>query len=188
MTNRNCEICRGAGKIRLPVHKPMNFTDPISSKVSIDDISREYPCPECSDQVLQNQVSLVEYHSSVVSYIKGSDFVDYAKKNAAHILAYKLLEDGFITFVRGPDNLDDFTFELRATIGVVLPKHVAAIEEKVTQHQEELAEEVVEEAIHQIDLWRSAFADETIRKSDAINFVKSSIPIVLRKRAARRVV
>ena len=156
--------------------------------IDLRKISKRRINTECSDQVSQDRLALVEYHTSIASHISDPDFINYAKKNAAHMIAYKLLEDGFIKFYKGPNNLNDLTFELRATIGVVAPKQVVTIEERVTQHQEELAKEVVEEAIRQIDLWGSAFVGETIRKSDAINFIKLAIPTVLGKRAARRVV
>lgn len=55
MTRYDCEICRGNGLVRLPIHRRVTAfsADAIPQMVAN---SRDYPCPECGDAVTIGQV------------------------------------------------------------------------------------------------------------------------------------
>jgi len=180
----DCEICRGAGKVRLPISLrlmaaaslEMAPSEPVES-------SREYPCPECSDVVRLERVQAAREETLVASYIKEPRFIEHVQHVLAHQLAGFLLKHGYIKFERGPEDTQQMRFAMRATVGVVRPGQLDNLEERIAERQTEVAQEVVGEAQRQIDNWGSYYGHADILKRDAMRFVGEALQTVLKLRA-----
>lgn len=48
MMSKVCDICRGDGRVRLPIYRSMTADYNASAPIEPGDSFREYPCPECS--------------------------------------------------------------------------------------------------------------------------------------------
>lgn len=183
----DCEVCSGSGLVRLPLHRRavMPRFDAIEI---IESAYREYPCPECGDVIPLERLATVEFHSQVSSRTADSEFKKHAMHGAARRLIDGLLAKNFIRFKRGPDDPRQLTYPLVATLAVVSPTHVATLEDRVAQHQEVVAKEVVEEAVRQISNWCSEYTGDEgrIRKSEAIEDVRRALKDVLAKRTQNK--
>lgn len=185
---RDCEICRGSGRVRLPIYRRATMTAFGAGPIAAAEISRDYPCPECSDTVALDQLAVLQQHAFMDARINEPGYIDAAKRQAAHGLVAGLIERGFIRFERGPDDLAQMLFPVYATIGAVSPTHVATLEQRMAEHQEELAREVMAEAARGIRVWGSAYhGDEgSIEKEQAVDAVNDALRLVLQRRAAVR--
>src|SRR5258708_6332965 len=82
-----CEICRGSRVSRLPIYRPVSaLAFDASAAVSIEQSWRDYPCPECGDQVDMNRVAVLDAHAMIDSRIDDPEFQQHAKRTAAHML------------------------------------------------------------------------------------------------------
>jgi len=182
-----CEICRGEQTIRLPIHRESRVFSDLTDSQSPVPAVRSYPCPECAETVTQNRVSIVRYHS-IMDAGDGSDprFADYVRREAANAFGDFILESGFIQFERGPNDIQQMTFPTKATIGVVSPKHVATLEERIVERQMQIAGEVVTAAVVGITNWNSRFngPEGSIPKDQAATEVREAMQCVTNRLAA----
>ncbi len=172
---RDCEICRGAGLIRLPLYRHAAVNYGQDGPVSIEESSRTYPCPECANTIPQERLAVLQSHTLVDSRINDPRFAQHVKSGAAHMLVDELLKNGFITFARGPDDNGQMAYPMVATIGVVSPKHVANLEDRIAERQAIIATELADEAVKQISNWGSFYSGPDygiITKSRAIELVR----------------
>jgi hypothetical protein len=188
MMKADCEICRGSGVIRLPIYRREKVVDFSATPVA-EESSRSYACPECSDSIPQERLAVVQYHSLVDSRINDPEFVRHAKDSAAHNIVASLLKGGFIRFERGPNDDRELQYPMRATVGVVSLTQVATLEQRIADHQEELARDVIDEAARQIRNWRSNRTEDegTLEKEYAVQFVNEAFRTVLAKRSSMKV-
>lgn len=183
----DCEICQGRGTIELPIRRRLSAVPYRPDAVmAIEASSKSFPCPECAPSAPADRLAIVRYHAVVNMQIRDPAFLDDVKASAAHSLVEGLLRGGYVTFKRGPECADGFTYEMVASIGVVAPAHVATFEQRVAEHQEALAREVMAEAVAQIQNWGSHYGHRTISKEQAYDSVASALKAVLAKRAKVR--
>jgi hypothetical protein len=187
----NCEICRGSGLIRVPIFKRSVGPRDVPAFGDRDETSRSYPCPECSGSIPQERLEVVQYHGMVDmrDYDGDPEFKRYVARNAAHNFVDALLQEGFIRYESGPgDSSLGMRVPIRATLGVVSPRHVATLEQRIAVRQEELAREVIIEAERQIVMRPPPYtgAEGFIWKLGAVEAVKNALHVVLEKSAAMR--
>lgn len=186
MARFDCDICRGSGLIRLPIYRRMSVVhvEPTAT-FSVDEMSRQYPCPECSDAVPEERIAFVETHS-IMDAMDVRVPEDYALRHAARGIAAEILKGGFITLRKGPLNDRELTYSTVATVGVVSPKHVATIEQRVSSRQAEVAREVADVAERAILHWGSYYSgpEGGIAKSQAVRELREALASVLKKREA----
>jgi hypothetical protein len=185
MTRYDCEICRGAGTIRLPIYRRMTALAVNASPV-MEEHSRKYPCPECSESVAFARVAVIGTIQAVDTRIDDPEYIEHVKHSAAHNLIEEIIKGGYVKIESGPPDTRELRHEFRVTLGVVSQKQVATLEERVAQRQIEIAQEVTDEAATQINNWDSYYGHSEILKRDAIRMVRESIKAVLVKRAAWR--
>ncbi len=179
----DCDICGGPGKVRLPIRfRALAFS--IDEEPKMVDSSREYPCPECADVTRLERVQAAREETFAATYIKEPGFLDHVRRGLAHQLAGHLLEHGYIKFERGPQDEQNMRFQMRGTVGVVRPGQLDNLEERIAERQVEVAQEVANEAVKQINNWGSHYGHSEILKRDANRMVGDAIKIVLDKRAA----
>lgn len=185
-----CDICSGQRKVRLPVYHPLSPACEASLSPTSETRKnyREFPCPQCSDYAPLDRVMAVSTHCDIMSGIDGEDFIRPAHESLAHNLVDVLLNRGFIQFERGPENRKNATFPMYATLGVVAPKIVETIEERISERQGVLAKEVAVAAAELISIWGSHYhGDEgSIYKSQAIKSVNDALSFVLQNQISKR--
>jgi hypothetical protein len=182
MPKHDCDICRGAGKVRLPVwSRAFAFT--ADALPTATEAAREYPCPECADVVRLERVQAAREEGFAATYIKDLGYIQHAQESLAHQLVSFLLRHQYIKFERGPDDDREMWFGMRATIGVVRPNQLDNLEERIAERQTEVAQEVSAEAIHQVNNWGSHYGHADILKRDATRLIGEATQSVLKKRA-----
>lgn len=179
----DCDICRGYGKVRLPVYAPMRAVMVPDAAPVMEESSREYPCPKCADVTRLERVQAARQETFAPTYIKDEDFIDHIRHSLAHQIAGFLLENGYIKFERSPDDERNMRFGMRATVGVVRPNQLDNLEERIAERQTEIASAVAQEAERQINNWGSYYGRAQIDKDQATRFVRESLGYVLKKRA-----
>jgi hypothetical protein len=155
-----CEVCCGSGFIRLPLYKQAAVTSLRDSAQiqSIDETSRQFPCPECSEMVPQDRVAVLYHHIAVADVVSGdAKFRGHVRRRCARGLADALIDGRFIRFSEARDDTPDRAYRMQATIGVIAPSRVASIEERAAQNQEALARRVIERARNAILDWASHY-------------------------------
>lgn len=179
----NCDICGGAEKVRLPIRfRAMAFTADLAPTMT--ESSREYPCPACADTTRLERVQAAREETLVASYIKDPGFVDHVRRGLAHQLASHLLERDYIKFERGPEDEQNMRFRMRATVGVVRPGQLDNLDERISERQTEVAQEVIAEAERHINNWGSYYGQQSISKDQATREVREALGTVLKNRAA----
>lgn len=185
----DCEICRGSGVVRLPIYPRVRVGAFSAERVAkIEETSRSFACPECANSVPQERVAVIKCHSLVDSRIDDPGYIEAAKREAAFQLSAEILKAGFIEFERGPDDTRHLAFPVRATVGIVSRTDVATLEQRVSEHQERLAQEVIAEAAKQIRVWRSAYGGDelTIQKGQAVDSLNAALTRILAARSSMR--
>lgn len=179
MTKHDCVICCGTSIIRLPVRRRFAVAAP--ETISMDEVSRIYPCPECAATIPQERLAIVHHHSLADSRIDDPAYIMAARESAAHGLVEGLLEGGFIQFERGHEDARERVFQTRATVGVVSPKHVATLEERIDERQADLANKLAIEAKAQIRIWGAYYTGDEgkIAKGQAADAVDRALKAIL---------
>lgn len=181
----DCEICRGRGLIRLPVHHSVRVCIAFEPPATVEANYRDYPCPECGDAIPLERLATVEFHSLIATHIDDPEFIAHAKRHAVQRLAADMHGKSFVDFRFGRTDKQNLTRPMVATIGVVSPTHVASLEKRLALRQEVVAREVVEEATKQILIWGSDYTGSSgpIRKSQAVDSVRTALTRVLAARS-----
>lgn len=181
---RDCDICDGRKMVSLRVIRPLQpftmraETDPLVPIVS----SRDFPCPQCSDQVATERLGILQHHAEL--WRDDTRYVEAAMTDAAKYLGREMLKHGFIQFEFLPPAKEDvFGGRLRATVGVVAPTVVASMEERIAERQTEIARHVVSEAARRIYNCGADYGWTSIRKERAEEILHEAIKTVLAKRA-----
>lgn len=183
MARYDCEICQGCGTISLPIYRRASVT-PISAASIMEESSRRYPCPECSEAVPFARIGVIGAIQAVDTRIDDPKYIEHVKQSAARSLLGEIIKGGYVKTESAPPNNREMRQEFRVTLGVVSQKQVATLEERIAARQIEIANEVAEEASLQIGNWGSFYGHADILKRDAVQMVRDSIKTVVAKRAA----
>lgn len=175
-----CPVCRGAKVIRLPLRREAPL-DSSSGAMVAEDMAvsiKTYPCPECAPTADEGKVKWVE---TTTQFTTHPNFVPprVYEERAAHEMVDLLLNEGMIRFaIVGRDDRQ-MTETIRGRLAVVVPGHVASMEERIAKHQERVAAAVVAEAEKQIDEWN--YGRSEVYKEQAKTAVRLALKKVLRE-------
>lgn len=171
----DCDICGGSGKIRLPVMSKPDLSayrpSSISLKARMEESSREYSCPECSDVADDNRVMVMGAQEEFpVELAKDPAVMDSIRRGMARPLAAMLVEKGFVRFADGSPTGHPWRGSLRAYVGVVAVGAAKRIDDRISERQFEVADRVIKEAAAQIRHWGSAYSgpEGNISKGHAV--------------------
>jgi hypothetical protein len=180
----DCEICRGAGRVRLPVYRSLtvaHFDANAASDFDTREASREYPCPECGDSVSLGKIHAGKSETFASSQIEDPQYLDRVRGGLARALADQLLEKGFIRFQRGPIDDRNCRFGMVATVAVAQQGALDTLEQRIAERQEAVGVQVADEAARQIDNWGSYYGHSEILKRDARRLIGEALKTVLHK-------
>ena len=183
MVRYDCEICCGRGTIRLPLYKRASAVA-VNASVAMEESSREYPCPECSETVPFARIGVLGAMQAMDTRIDDPKYIEHVKRAAAHSLIEEAIKGGYVKIESGPPDSRQLRQEFRVSLGVVSQKQIATLEERVAARQIDIAQEVAAEAVAQIDNCGSYYGHVDILKRDAARMVRDSIKTILAKRAA----
>lgn len=186
MTNMadKCDICGGRKYITLPTRLNMGLPESLDlAKVKMAS-SRTYPCPECAPKVPEGHVAILCVSTKVDVRWDREEMLEGAKGDIVRMLVDRLSREGYVTFERLPSSAQEMAFEIRGVLGAIAPVAVACMEERIAQHQEVLAREVIETAVADISNWGSNYSENTghISRAKAIEFVRASLQNTLKRR------
>jgi DNA-binding MarR family transcriptional regulator len=150
-----------------------------------DDTYREYPCPECAQYVPTERVVIITSEVFVDSRVP-EDYHHVVMDGLAHRMVDRLLQDGFIHREIGDIDNNKLGRPVRATLGVVSRAAVARMEERIAARQMEVAREVVQETIRQIQNWGSYYGHSHLSGEQAIDSAESAFKAVEAKRSRVR--
>lgn len=182
-----CDICDGSRVVRHRVRQKISasFTDAAISPIAMT--AREYPCPACAKEVAPERIDVCASTVEYTDAYKGDEYERHLHEEAAHRLVGYLLSAGLFTFTKRPAKTEWFgaTSEIIATLGVVSPRYVASLDERISARQDEVASDVVDVACAGIGVWDSHYTgnDGYIRKSQAMSEVRDALKAVLAKRS-----
>lgn len=182
MTKPYCDVCCGRGQIRVPLYHQLSVAafDP---RDDLRESSREYPCPECSDVVPVERLVIVKTERFANSIPEQDPrYVDAVKHQMMHMLVDDMIRQDLVKFERGPTDTVQMRFAVQMTVGVVAPRAVTTLAERIEQHQEALAREVMAEAKRQINNWGSYYGQTSLTKAQAGDSVNSALTAVLEAR------
>jgi hypothetical protein len=179
-----CDICGGSKLIILPVRRPLSVTTD-STLLATEPMSREYSCPECSHggpvsrlHVEQMTAMQDERTTDMVAVRRSMD------REAAAKMAEAILDAGMIrSEERQIEEFGRPVIEVRYWLGVVAPRHVATLDERVRENDREVAREVASRAAGKIERWNIHGTDHEIPKHVALSMVGEATHDVLEKRA-----
>lgn len=176
-----CDICRGIKSIRLPVHHNASalYKEHSAAVAPVSNSYRDYPCPECSPKVSEENVSVYSTQHDIDSRIPPAERAHYVMRQAAHMMADKLQESGHMKTVVGPLDTSRMTYPVRTTLGVVSQSFVASMEDRIIERQAEVAEQVVSAAIAKVNHWGSTYGHQGIYKVQAIDSIREALKEVL---------
>ena len=184
-TPRDCDICGGRQVVTLAIQRRaavvsgFNGTEPPKPEL----LSRSYPCPNCVDLIPVERIATVSFHAVMDSRITDPDYERHAKASAAHSLIDGIVKNNLIQYRKGsPQGL---RIPMIATVMVAAPHHVATMEQRIAEHQEIVAREVIEEAAKHIMNWGSYYGEQQISKGEAITGMHDALRTVINNRKAQ---
>lgn len=183
---RDCPVCGGRRKIRLPLIFPVSALAPSRRDMSpstIEATSKEFACPECSPSASEEKVAILEFGAEVAA-IREPGYDDHARKQVAHLLVHELLSRGMIRFQRGDVDEFDRSYRLQGRVGVVSTSVVASMEDRIAARQQEVAREVALRAADEVSRWGSHYTgnEGPIHKSTAIDAINRAMEAVFKNR------
>jgi uncharacterized protein with PIN domain len=175
MKKSPCPICRGSRTIRLPLYREMavSFDPNITMQTTMEETSRQYPCPECAPKASEDNVAMVKYGAELAVHDEGPEYERYARKSLAHSLVDAILRNGYIAFTKGERDTWQRTQMMRATLGVVSAATVASMEQRIAARQMNVAAQLVDAAAHEIRIWAMHFTGDegNISKGQAVDAI-----------------
>lgn len=183
----DCEICGGARKIRLPIRRKLSMRPAMNAKIELEESSREYACPECSEVADDNSVMVAFAQEDYpAQYAKDPQFMEYLHRSMVPALAARLIADGFVRFVDGPEDKNMMRKSLRGYVGVVAVGAAKRIEDRINERQWEMAEKIIQEAADAVQHWGSHYTGRSgpINKSDAVRQIFDALKTAKSKKVA----
>ena len=184
----DCEVCRGRGKITLPLYKPMTVmaSPDMDNEISVhvDDTRRDYACPECAPVAQENKIFFLDTSADVdARWPSEPGLVASVHKKLAQQLADGLLERNMLTISEGRKDKSRDVTTYYARVGAVSPDAVESLEKKIAKQQRFIAAEVIERATKDIRNWGSHFDHGVgpIEKDRAIEKMRTALDMTIEK-------
>jgi len=136
-----CDICLGRGVINLPVYEetlaefePGPALLDQATPMAIRDLSRSYPCPECSKPQIPYEVgdrfTMIRANSLIQPEMSNNaGYMDSLRGGLAHRIAREMLKCGAVTFVTQQSPVGSPGYRgngppqvLEAVVGIVWPE------------------------------------------------------------------
>lgn len=187
MAKSDCNICRGRGVITLPVYPPLR-TPPgpsaVPRAVSLDELQRDFPCPQCTEYVSETRIAVVGEESVAAAWAGVPD--EAWQRRLATLLVSHLLDHGYIAFSKGEEDELRGTFPVRAEVGVVALATVASLEQRVAARQDSVARRVAERAKVLLGNWGAAYNRTWVEKETAYREIDAALTRTLSDAAQAR--
>lgn len=178
-----CDICGGRGHIRLPVLRKVSAAWHIglaAPEAILRDTTRTYPCPECAEQLADDDkiVTLVgTYEVSEADYERyPAEVSRHALLALSHSAAEEIARSGQMEVTKGPGRVGHGTVSLSGRLGVVSKKRVSTLDQRAVKRMEQLLGDALSKATDSISNWGSHYTgdDGPIRKAEAMRFVREA--------------
>lgn len=132
-TDKPCPICRGAGRIKLPIYDTeftvTAFDDDSSLMPELTERERSYSCPECNgkptyQRPLGEKYSVVRVSNILRNDIKDPRYIESVESQIAHRIARVMVERGLIIFTqqKGPVYNRNDVSVMEGVAGIVWPQ------------------------------------------------------------------
>lgn len=179
-----CDICCGAGSIKLPVHNEIVGGFSVDEAPVLRESARSFPCPQCQNMVREERIQIITEHREFGNEYDDPALIAVIRQSAASALAQQLVRGGYVRTERSPTERYSLSFKMAFSIGVVHPDKVTSMESRARQCEDAFAAEVVQEAQRQILNWDSEFTGRQglIIKDIAAEEVDRALREVTRRR------
>lgn len=169
-----CLVCRGDRVVRLRLYRhvsPVKFTADLQP--TMEETSRQYPCPECAPTTSEDRVALLKVKGVVAIRTHDRQFDEHVRKSLAHDLVDAILRAGHITFTKEEPDECTMTETMHATLGIVSAATVASMEERIAERQMEVAAKLAGAAADEIRVWGRDYSGDNgnISKGQAVDAV-----------------
>lgn len=187
MVDNNCPVCGGSRKITVPLRRMAEVQvaaeDAWKLPAAIERTSREYPCPECSQQFVQysrlatvsiSREARAEYREMAAGHIR---------RNLAAAIGDYMLRHDLIAFSEedGTEMHGFSCVRFIAKAGVVAPKKVAEFEDRVRERQFEVADQFAEAYAAEVSNWGSDYGVPNVQKAQALAWIREVLARVKAK-------
>ena len=175
-----CEICRGAGYVRLPRYKQVSirYEDASISSEPVEKRWLEIGCPECKrgEETDNAHVSILGAECYFdTRYDDAEKIRDHMKQNIADTMAHELLRSGFISFSEEKArNRYPEVMVMRGKLGVVSTDAVKTIEQRATDMIRDFLGDVASSAAAAIYHWGSFYGQKGITKDMAVQLMQEA--------------
>lgn len=170
----DCQVCRGARKIRVPLYRPVTVSFAATAE-KIEESSREYPCPECAPLAAVDKVRVLECHFQADTRYEGEQgYREHIVRNGMHMLVGEIEKAGLVRMQQTPADSRELKRGYRLSVGVVSPNVVSDLDAQRQAAEDTFARLVVEIAAYQIDNWGSHYGHSDILKRDAKQMVSEA--------------
>lgn len=183
MGRQECCICGGSRLIRLPARAPVSVRYNADDDLTLPVNSvREYACPECSPKIDDTKVRIFAVEGKVDSQTASDDrYRATVTRQCASALVDEILNAGLISATWGAEDTMRREVKTTCTVGVVSPRTVATMEQRIAERQAEVAAKVADEAVRLIGQWGSYYGAERIDKAQAVDSVREAFKSVTTK-------
>jgi hypothetical protein len=172
---KQCEVCRGARVIRLPLYREATVSFEVTA-AKIEESYRDFPCPECAPLAAIDKVRVVECHFQADTRYEGEEgYRKYIVGHGAQVLAREIEKAGLIRMQHTPADSRELKRGYRLSVGVVSPKVVADLDAQREAAEDAFAGLVVEIAGYQIGNCGSRYGRSDISKRDAKHMVSEAL-------------
>lgn len=183
-----CPVCHDTRSIRLPHHYPPSafFAHDSSLLREFGICDDTYPCPACTGGLKEERVAFIQTVDEIRAWrgIETAE-MDQIRRIAADTIVHALLKRGLIRVELRSDPSDSTRLEVQAELAVLSDSSVASMKERIAERQDEVAAEVVQEAMRRITEWDKDYDhlhDGTIPKDVAKSAAYAALMKVLKDR------
>lgn len=190
MTNPNCDICQGTGRVNLHVYpkpEPYKFKDTDQSVEHLVSVLRDYPCPECGEYTPTERIGIVWADISYpIDVTIGTEYYQELRNNLIRTSAYRvadeLIKEGYFTVEDMSETDTDLLYgrrSLRVKLGVVPREVTHTAEQLAIKFCIPIAQKVAHAAVAKIQNWCADYGDVPLGRGDACKRVMEAMREVI---------
>jgi hypothetical protein len=148
------------------------------------EVARSFPCPECGEKVAIERIAIVSVHSELDARLNDPEFLRHVVRRQGLAIGAEMTKRGLVTVSNGRADDRNMTVPYRAVAGVVSPTIVATMEERIAKRQDEVAQEVIEDAARRINHFGSHYGYDSVPKSVAREALADALKATRERRRA----